>query len=106
MSLPEIAAVCGACRDQFRTVPKRSFLGFQKVTCPSCKKETTYPLTPGYRVTYWVLLILMVFGIINALSEGGVAGPGGFGIAIIVALVIDAKKKSEVNALKSEIDRA
>jgi len=46
----------------------------------------------------------MVFGIINALSEGGVAGPGGFGIAVIVALVIDAKKQSEVSALKSEID--
>lgn len=100
MSLPEIPAVCETCRHKFRTEPKRSFLGFQKVTCPSCKKETTYPLTSGYRITYWVLLFLMIIGIFNAFSEGGIAAPGGFGIALIVALVIDAKTKSKVNTIK------
>tara|TARA_R110002072_G_scaffold271879_1_gene431901 strand:+ start:3489 stop:3809 length:321 start_codon:yes stop_codon:yes gene_type:complete len=106
MSLPEISALCGTCKHQFSTEPKRSFLGFQKVTCPSCNKEITYPLTSGYRATYWVLLVLMIVGIIKAFSEGGIAGPGGFGIAIIVALVIDAKIKSKVGMLESELDRS
>lgn len=105
MSIPEISVVCETCKNQFPTVPRRSFLGFQKVICPSCNRETTYPLTSGYRATYWVLLILMVVGIFNSLSEGGVAGPGGFGIAIIIALVIDAKTKYKVNMLEAEINK-
>jgi hypothetical protein len=106
MSLPEISVVCGTCKNQFSTEPKRSFLGFQKATCPSCAKKITYPLTSGYRTIYWVLLILMVFGIFNALSKGGIAGPGGFGIAIIVALVIDAKIKSKVSTLEAEVNKS
>lgn len=102
MSISQIPAVCEHCKRQFTAAPTRSFLGFQKVICPSCENETTYPLTSGYRTTYWVLLVLMIFGIVNSISEGGIAGPGGFGIAMIVALLVDAKIKTKVSKLESE----
>jgi hypothetical protein len=100
MDQSEIASTCDDCRHKFSGIPKKSFLGFQKMSCPACKKQITLPLVQGYRITYWVLLVLMIFGFFNAISEGGVAVPGGFGIAIIVALLIDSKLKSKANDLK------
>src|ERR1019366_2826948 len=46
-------------------------------------------LTSGYRTTYWVLFILMVVGIVGTISQGGVAIPGGAGIAVAYALYRD-----------------
>ncbi|MGA2527328.1 MAG: hypothetical protein ABSF79_12045 [Smithellaceae bacterium] len=104
MSLPAIDAVCQNCSRRFTEVPKRSFLGFQKVACPSCEKKSTYPLTSGYRATYWVLLALMVVGFIGTLSQGGIAGPGIFGIAIIIALIKDSSIKKKVKALEDKAE--
>ena len=44
----------------------------------------------------------MILGIIGALSEGGIAGPGGFGIAIIFALIRDSSIKKKVKILESD----
>ncbi len=98
MPLAEIKAQCQKCSNKFTQVPKQSFLGFQKVKCTSCEKKTTYPLTSGYRIIYWILLALMILVIIRTISEGGFAFPGGLGIAIIFALIRDSSIKKKITA--------
>lgn len=102
MSLPAIDVICQNCSHSFTAVPKRSFLGFQKVACPSCGKKSIYPLTQGYRVTYWVLIALMIVWFLGTLSKGDIAVPGILGVAIIVALIKDSSIKKKVKALEDE----
>lgn len=77
MDQSEIFAICDKCGHKFSGVPRKSFLGFQKMTCPGCRKQITLPLIQGYRVTYWVLLALMIVGFFNAISEGRILFLGG-----------------------------
>ena len=88
--------VCTSCGHGFNGVPTRSFLGFLNFKCPSCRVSVTYPLTPGYRTTYWVLLTFIVLAIIATLSQGQVAFPGGLGIAVAVALLLDRRIRERV----------
>ncbi len=99
MALSEISAICNKCGTQFNALPTRSFLGFQKLVCPTCKEKLTYPLTSGYRATYQVLFALMVLSIIGQFSQGQVGFPGGLGIAIIFALFRDRSISKEVSKL-------
>lgn len=48
---------CPHCSVAFQGVPKKTFLGFRQYTCPSCHKKFKYPLSRGYRITYWLLLL-------------------------------------------------
>jgi hypothetical protein len=88
-ALSPIDAVCTSCGTGFNQAPKRSFLGFQKLTCPNCQIEVTYPLTSGFRTTYFFIIALMISMILYTFSQGGVGFPGGIGIAMIYALVKD-----------------
>ena len=88
-NMKPINATCQACDSNFTAEPKRTFLGFQRLQCPSCSAKVVYPLTKGYRVTYWVLLIFMIFAIIGAFAQGGIGLPGGLGVAVLIALVRD-----------------
>lgn len=96
-NLSPIDAVCTKCGTSFNQEPKRSFLGFQKLICPSCQAEVTYPLTSGYRTTYWVIIVLMTFMILNAFAQGGFGFPGGIGIAMIFALIRDKSIRKRVS---------
>jgi hypothetical protein len=96
MALAEIDAICRRCSTQFRAQPKRTFLGFQKLQCPKCTQEVLYPLTSGYRVTYWVFLALMVVIFVANLSEGVITFPGLIGIGVIVGLIRDGQIRREV----------
>jgi len=98
MALSEINACCASCNHQFAAIPTRSFLGFQKLECPSCKAKVTYPLTKGYRITYIVIFGLMVLQIIATFSQGAIGFPGGIGIAVIIALVIDFNLRKKIAA--------
>lgn len=99
MALPEINAVCKKCKTKFNASPNRSFLGFQNLNCPSCQEPLTYPLTKGYRLTYQVILALMVISALGMLSQGQIGFPGGIGIAIIFALFRDRSIRKEVSKL-------
>ncbi len=102
MALSSIDAVCTKCSHKFNQAPKQSFLGFQKLTCPACQEKITYPLTKGYRTTYWVIFALMVLMIINAFVEGDIGYPGGLGLAVAFALLRDRIiRKRIVEAIKS-----
>ena len=96
MALAAIDAICPHCEARFNALPKRTFLGFQKFVCPECKKNVVYPLTTGYRTTYWVLFVLMVLSIIGAFSRGEYGVPGGLGIAVAIALIRDRSIKIRV----------
>ncbi len=97
MALKPIEVHCDKCGTDFIQEPKRSFLGFQKLICSSCAEKLVYPLTNGYRITYWVLFAIMALAFINALSQGGFAFPGGFGIATIIALIQDWRIRKHIS---------
>ena len=89
ISLAQLNATCTTCKHQFIFVPKRSFLGFQKLICPACGASVIYPLTKGYRITYWIVFIFMVLLIIGSYAQGEIGIPGGLGIAVAIALFRD-----------------
>lgn len=81
------SVVCPHCDTAFKGIPRKSFLGFQKHTCTVCKENFSYPLFKGYRITYYVLLVLM-FGMSANAPEG--RSPGLFFSLIVLAVLIDA----------------
>lgn len=104
MATTEIKCICKKCNIEFSAIPKRSFLGFQKVICPStsCNTKLIYPLTSGYRTAYWILLVLMLLSFVGELSEGRVGFPGGIGIALIFALFKDRSIKKNTCEIEKE----
>lgn len=91
--------VCTNCHIVFRRdgSPKRSFLGFEGLTCPECSHAIKYPLTGGYRRFYWCFIIvvpLICFAIIY--FGGGAALPGLAWFAAILALWYDFDKQRKV----------
>ena len=89
MSLDPIHVECDHCGSSFVATPKRTFLGFQRLTCQNCQEKIVYPLTPGFRITYWVIAALLLLFIVNAFSSGGYAYPGGAGLAVLFAIYRD-----------------
>ena len=101
MSPSSITTVCSHCQNKFTEIPKRSFLGFQKMACSECHTKLTFPLTDGYRIIYWILLIFMVISIIGSLSQGNFAFPGLVSFAIIFSLIKDRKLQKNLVLKKS-----
>ena len=97
MALTPIDAVCTKCNTKFNQLPKRSFLGFQKLVCTWCREEITYPLTKGYRTAYWVIFAIMVLTIIGAFAQGEFGFPGGLGLAVAFALFKDRSISKRVS---------
>jgi hypothetical protein len=84
--------------------PKRSFMGFLRIQCPTCKKEFSYPLTPGYVACYWFLLAYNAINtiyLINVLLQGGAFIPNPIGMVVLVYVIISLVKNTK---LKREID--
>ncbi len=101
MALSQIDAVCRECHARFRGRPKRTFLGFQRLPCPNCSRKVIYPLTSGYRTTYWVFVALMILVIIINLASGNIVAPGLIGLAMIWALDKDRRVRKEVVAAET-----
>src|SRR5690348_7133411 len=99
MALKEINAICPTCRTAFRATPSRTFLGFQKLSCPKGHR-VVYPLTKGYRITYIVLLVLMVITIVGNAAQGKIAVPGILGVLVIIGLLRDWNIRKQVAGLK------
>lgn len=94
-----INAVCRSCGAAFSAEPERTFLGFQRLTCPACKKPVVYPLTRGYRTTYWVIFGIVVLMIVGAFAQGEIGYPGGIGIAVLIAILRDWGIQKQVAAV-------
>ncbi len=116
--LPEVSIggkfVCTECYVAFplQTAPSRSFLGFPIIRCPTCGKDTLYPLKLGsdyrsnYRLRYYVLLLggLLGFGVSaldaldkQRLSAATILVPGMFTVAILVILTDDDSRRKKVS---------
>lgn len=91
-----IDAVCTKCNATFNQIPTRSFIGFQKLTCPGCGAKVTYPLTNGYRITYWVFFVFMATGAVAGIAQGEVVYPGGIGLAILYGIFMDRRIRNRM----------
>jgi transposase-like protein len=97
MALHPIHGTCPYCQHPFNETPSRSFLGFQKISCPTCNENLTYPLSSGFRTTYRVLVIVMILILLVNLLQGRIGFPGIIGIAMCYALFRDWKLRKELN---------
>lgn len=75
---------CAHCGHYHEGVARKSFLGFKRFTCGSCRKEFDTVLHTRYRVAYW--LLLAVFAALM-LRNGG--RPNLFVILTSVAVALD-----------------
>jgi len=98
MSLEQIEAGCDLCGFSFVATPTRTFLGFRRITCPNCHAKIIYPLTSGFRFTYWVIAIVMLLYAIIAYRSGGYAYPGGIGLAVLFAIYRDWTLRRRIGA--------
>ncbi|MFB9240199.1 hypothetical protein IV454_23000 [Massilia antarctica] len=76
---------CPHCNEAFRGAPKKTFLGFQQYNCPACSQKFKYPLSRGYRITYWVLLLGSFVTMVN--KPG--AQPNLFTLLMAIAVISD-----------------
>ena len=88
--------VCLACFRPVQSKHRSTFLGFRKFDCPHCEATVVYDLRSGYRVLYWALTLLIVVGMIRIIASGDVPIPGLLGVAIVWALIGDARKRQEI----------
>lgn len=99
MAPAPISYTCRHCKQSVAASPTRTFLGFQKTTCPHCNTVETFPLTKGFRTTYIVIVALMVLTILMAIQKGEIGFPGLIGVLVIAALVLDANLKKKTAPL-------
>jgi hypothetical protein len=100
--------VCPQCKNPVRmeSKPKRSFMGFARIPCPSCKTEFRYPLSTGYVVVYWLLLLGNIVLVVYLLSLGQGIIPNPIGIVVLVYVVISLVKNSTLKRNIAEISRS
>ena len=78
-SQPETEEICARCSTHFMISAKLDFLGFREFTCPNCHLRVITPLRWSYRITYWVVLCLLVLGLAQTLfDKEDKPGPGVF----------------------------
>ncbi|MDQ1817335.1 hypothetical protein RBA41_28920 [Massilia sp. CCM 9210] len=76
---------CPHCDEAFRGTPKKTFLGFQQYGCPACSEKFKYPLSRGYRITYWLLLL----GSFGMMVDKPGAQPNLFTLLMAIAVIWD-----------------
>lgn len=82
----EIEATCTNCGVRFKARAGRDFPGFQKLTCPSCHQLLTFPLKWRYRVAYWIVLCLALYGSVKDFFNKDILGLVGSLLWTIVLL--------------------
>ena len=92
--MEKIKYLCPSCKKitELSTKPKRSFMGFPKITCINCKKEFRYPLTAGYVTAYWILLLANLIWVMSILLQGGVLIPNPIGIVVLIYVIVSLIK--------------
>ena len=95
--------ICTNCKMtvELSMKPNRSFIGFLRIPCLSCKREFRYPLTTGYVIFYWILLVAGIAWMTYILSQGGVADP--IGIIILIYVIISLVKSRTLSRQIAEL---
>ena len=91
---------CINCNASAEYEIKKSFLGFQKFKCKECEQENLYPLTKGYRITYWVVVIWFSLFSMASIIRGEIPLPGILVIGGIWGLIADFKIQKKLKQLK------
>jgi hypothetical protein len=99
MRLEGKEVVCTNCFSTFKitSVPKSTFLGFQKIVCPGCDRQSTYPLRTDYLITCWVVIGIMALASVLVIANGGIPMTGVLVIAAIVVIIKNAAIKSKIS---------
>ncbi|RON17919.1 hypothetical protein BK660_21755 [Pseudomonas brassicacearum] len=90
---------CRSCGQPATAATKRTFLGFQRVSCPYCKKAEDFPLAKGYRAAYLAILAVMAISVAMAVSQDEIPLPGLLGILVIIALIIDFRRRKKMKSI-------
>lgn len=100
--------VCPQCKQALimTAKPKRSFMGFARIPCPSCKTEFRYPLPTVYVIVYWLLLLGNLGALAYVLSQGQEIVPNPIGIVVLVYVVITLVKNSSLKRSIREVSRS
>jgi hypothetical protein len=100
--------VCPQCKHAVRMTakPRRSFMGFARIPCPSCNTEFRYPLPTAYVVVYWLLLLGNVGYLVFVLSQGQGFVPNPIGIVVLVYVVISLVKNSSLKRSVMEVSKS
>jgi hypothetical protein len=78
---PRDASACLKCGELHHSEPKKSFFGFQKVSCETCGHLSLYPLTNSYNRYYWIgVFVLYALVIIWLTDSSTKVAPGFWGI--------------------------
>lgn len=80
---------CEHCKKDVEEKPRRTFLGFQRYVCQSCHKPTIYPLTSGYKIIYWAVIIIFLLALLSQLLQGYIIVPGLLTVGAIIGLIKD-----------------
>ena len=95
--------VCLQCFKQFDAERQSTFLGFKKYECPFCEKQVVYDLRTGYRIFYYVAIVVLVMSCINIVKQGDIPIPGLLGIAAVWGLLADIGKRREVRQAREHL---
>jgi hypothetical protein len=91
--------VCTHCQKTFRSMSRKTFLGFHKYACTACESTVIYPLGTATRVVYWVVVALFLIFAVVGLLNGEVPVPGLLLIGGGYALVRDASIRRQLKEL-------
>ncbi len=98
MPLSPIEVKCTNCLHTFTSVPKRTFLAFQKFNCPTCTAEVIYPLSTKYCIGYTLFSIVILAQFLQ-LIKGASGTLGGVCIAMIYALIRSWAIKKQIQKI-------
>jgi hypothetical protein len=99
--------VCPECKmvTELQKKPKRTFMGFLRIPCQNCQKNFRYPLTKGYILFYWFLLIFNILLAVSILAQGNLLIPNPVGIIVIVFVIISLNKNSTLKQQVAQRER-
>lgn len=71
MSASSLESKCQQCSESIQEIPTKTLFGIRKIVCQRCQSVNYFPMTSGYRIGFWALLIWAVFYTLDQISKAG-----------------------------------